>query len=763
MKGYRFLKREEELNIIHSNFYNKRILLLNANNRSGLTCFLKKICTNLCERKKLCFYIDGEEKRSFAEQVLFQVFSSVSYSDLEEKLKKHPKKDIIKAVIKMVLYPLDMIPVPSNIGSTIANILDCIEQTIDVDIDHISDYKYEKALHELFRSVNDEIYFIVDNPAQLSRESYNYISKIMVRFDIRMVIAFPKCTYEKKMEIISKFLPNAFSETKEIEKYFDRPDDSLIRALFDYYEKDFEDNYISFFEKYDRNIHVIMSFINGFDMNISRIREEELYILKIMMIIDSKISIDILLQIFRKKNLNYEECTNSQFNLFCNSLCQYGFINIHNLNILSLNKNFINELVIDISFVERQIIIQNCIEVFSNCDITEDHCKFAIENLSKDYSKRKYFILKLIRLQDMHSEIDSRYLDMIFAPEDKKELITLCSLYYNLHIFDAPYLRLQQYNQYKGDRQYDILIALVMERLHLDDYPQKIEELVNLSVNKEEQCLLLSVLFVAYLNTNNDNKRNEILCNESSRYYYKNYSDTKVFPYLLRNISYYITDIQESIKNFDYCLHTFKSSDPVNYNRTMSNFICYLMKYDENYMAKQILDSKMVEINKILTFNDSKYSYLNVNYGLYLMKYNRGNPEDYFKSIVYSSGTTETPYIYAQINLAIYILKSNPLRAMEILNILEYHIKKTTVIMTRQFYNINRCLVEYANGIKNYKLIDQLKGQTFRGDPNYMTKLYSIYKERFDNEVPYTLQDWYELYCPGYLFYRYFDIRMLFE
>ena len=761
MKEYKFLKREEELNIIHSNFYNKRILLLNANNRSGLTCFLKKICTNLYERKKTCFYIDGEEKRSFSEQVLFQLLSSVSFSELEERLKKRSKKEIMNAIIRLVLYPLDMIPLPSNIGSTIVNVLDCIEKSIDVDIEHINDYKFEKALHEIFRNINEEIYFIVDNPAQLSRESFNCISNIMTRFDIRMVIAFPKCTYEKKIEIISKFLPNAFSETKEIDKYFDRPDDLLIRALFDYYGKNFKDNYISFFEKYDRNIHVIMSFINGFDMNVSRIREEELYILKILIIIDSKIDLAILFQIFQKKNLSYEDYTIHQFELLCNSLSKYGFIHLENANIVSLNKNFINELVIDIPFVERQIIIQNCIDIFSTNNITEEHCKFAIENLSKDYSKRKYFILKLIKLQEKNSEIDSRYLDMIFAPENKEELLEICCLYYNMHIFDAPYLRLKQYNNYKGDRTYDILSALVMERLHLENYPQKIEELVKTSSNNEEECLLISVLFVAYLNTNNDTKRNDILYNPQSKYYYKNYFEAKNFPYLLRNISYYFTDMPEAIKNFDYCLNIFKCSDPVNYNRTMSNYICYLMKYDNNSIAKRILDSKMAEIRKILTFNDNKYSYLNVNYGLYLMKYTQENPENYFKSIVYSSGTTETPYLYAQINLAIYTLKFNPLKAMEILNALEYYINKTTVIMTKQFYTINRALVEYANGFKNYKLIDRLKNQTFRGDSDYMTGLYLIYKEKFDNGIPYSEHDWKKLHCPGYLFYRYFDVRIL--
>lgn len=762
MKEYKFLKREEELNIIHTNFYSKRILLLNANNKSGLTCFLKKICANLLDNNRVSFYIDGEEKKTLSEQVMFQVLSSVSNKDLEKKLKHFDKKEIIRAIIKSILYPLDMIPIPSNIGSTAVNILECFEQTIDVDLEHINDYKIEKAVHELMEKVDKEVYFIIDNPQHLSRESYSCISNLLRNFDIRMVIAFPKCSYEKKMEIISKFLPSTNFEAKELEKYFDRPDDELIRALFDYYEKDFDEKYINFFEKFDRNIHVIMSFINGFDMNVSKIHEEELYILKILMTLNSSIRIDMLYQIYILKNLKYQECSLDVFTERCRLLDQYGFINILNTNYIQLNNNFINELVIDFPFVERQIIVQNCIEVFlESKNLTEELCKFAIENLSKDYSKRKYFIFKLLELQEEYSSIDSRYLDMIFAPSNKRELFMICSFYYNLHIFDAPYLRLQQYSQYKNDRSYRILMALVKERLHIGDYPYEIELLIDSSQDEEEQCLLLSVLFVAYLNTNSDSKRNNILVNSEHPYYYKNYSSTKTYPYLLRNISYYILDIYEAIKNFVYCLNFFRSSDPVNYNRTMSNFICYLMKNDQNSYAKNMLENKMNEIKNILTFNDSKYSYLNVNFGLYLMKYNIGNPENYFMSIHYSSGTTETPYIYAQINLAIYVLKKDRFKSLEILDAVEYHVDKTTVPMTKQFYWINRCLVEYANGIKNYELIKKIREKPFRGDIKYVSSLYHNYKYRFDNNIKYQEEDWYELHCPGYLFYRYFDIRKL--
>lgn len=120
--------------------------------------------------------------------------------------------------------------------------------------------------------------------------------------------------------------------------------------------------------------------------------------------------------------------------------------------------------------------------------------------------------------------------------------------------------------------------------------------------------------------------------------------------------------VEEGIHNYSYCLLKFRNSDPVNYNRTLSNFIGYLMKQINKKPAKSILESKIEEVKSILEFNDQKYLYLNINYGIYLMLETNDDPTQYFESIQFNSGTTETPYIYARINQALYIAKMIPPR-----------------------------------------------------------------------------------------------------
>lgn len=57
--------------------------------------------------------------------------------------------------------------------------------------------------------------------------------------------------------------------------------------------------------------------------------------------------------------------------------------------------------------------------------------------------------------------------------------------------------------------------------------------------------------------------------------------------------------------------------------------------------------------------------------------------------VFHSTGTTETPYIYAQINLALYYEKVNPAMALYIMRDIQKLVEKTPVPRTKQFYNIN--------------------------------------------------------------------------
>lgn len=42
------------------------------------------------------------------------------------------------------------------------------------------------------------------------------------------------------------------------------------------------------------------------------------------------------------------------------------------------------------------------------------------------------------------------------------------------------------------------------------------------------------------------------------------------------------------------------------------------------------------------------------------MREDKGDPTKYFESILFESGTTETPHIYAKINQALYVAKKTP-------------------------------------------------------------------------------------------------------
>ncbi|MCL2477567.1 hypothetical protein [Candidatus Bathycorpusculum sp.] len=334
-------------------------------------------------------------------------------------------------------------------------------------------------------------------------------------------------------------------------------------------------------------------------------------------------------------------------------------------------------------------------------------------------------------------------------------------MYYDAHVYGISYNRMKRYERdCCDDRAYNVLCALFLERRHENNYVSLLENLVNSSQNIDEKCLLLSVLLVAYLNSDASDKYKCIVNNSDHEYYFEKYKNSNQYVYLLRNVSYYIADFNRANKYYDQCLNAFKNRDPVNYKRTISNYICYLMRHDVD-LSGRLLKNRMQEVEEIIKYMDDKYLYLNINYGLYLMKYNLGDPTEYFSSIAYSSETTETPFIYAQINLAAYTVKSNPEKALSIMNCIEYEVQKTTIPRTKQFYNINRCLIDYINGNYREDLIQEIRNSPLRGNHDYGEFLYTYYKKRFDQKIPYSEHDWDKLFLPGYLFYRYFEAELL--
>ena len=166
-------------------------------------------------------------------------------------------------------------------------------------------------------------------------------------------------------------------------------------------------------------------------------------------------------------------------------------------------------------------------------------------------------------------------------------------------------------------------------------------------------------------------------------------------------------------------------------------------------------------LQRILEYNDVAYAYLNNNYGIYLMRYTDDDPTAYFSSISYSAGTTETPYIYAQINLALYNARLNPRYALETMNVLEEHVKHTSVPRTKQFYHINRALVEFLNGIFPQVQLDEILAKPLRGNEEYAKSLYYQYSALQSNMPSLNEEQYKALSLPGYLFYRYFKAEKL--
>ena len=420
------------------------------------------------------------------------------------------------------------------------------------------------------------------------------------------------------------------------------------------------------------------------------------------------------------------------------------------------------ENINNITYAEKSKIITDTIAVMDYHieSLSIDLLKFAIDNLEHDYSHSKKYILALIRKQVPNSCIEFNYLDKLNFFEDINELMYVCGIYYNNGIYDKPFRLLQIHKNFARKFSYKITNALVCERLHINKYVEQLEILVETTKCREKKCLLLAVLFVAYLNSD-DSKKYLCIFDQLNKYYYKNYEDCENYLYLLRNISYYIDDVSVAVQNYEQCLYAFKLKDPVNYNRTVSNYLCYLMKHNFDNSAIAKLDAIAKETQEILEYNDEKYMYLNNNYGIYLMRYTCEDPSAYFSCIPYSTGTTETPYIYAQINLALYYEKVNPAMALYIMRDIQKLVEKTPVPRTKQFYNINLAMIEYSNGIFPQRLIEEIKNKPLRGNMLYAEQICTTYA--FMNENNMRLTDEYrDILClPGYLFYRYFDVKKL--
>ena len=486
-----------------------------------------------------------------------------------------------------------------------------------------------------------------------------------------------------------------------------------------------------------------------------------LTILKILLIVKTKLSIKLVLDILTNMQDAYELNPQCDFENTLKQIEEKNLI-IINDNDISLNKNIVTSSNIKIIQSDKLYITAYILNAFeSNINIlTIEQLKFAIDNLTRDYNKRKKYIFLLLKQEKNAHCIELKYLDMLLSC-NKSELFEACSMYYNMQIYDMPSTLLLQHKQFSQCRQYLILSSLLDERLHRENYGVKLKALIDSSKNSNEKCLLTAIYFTALFNENKSNLGIKILQDNENELYYEKFSNSKYYYYLLRNVSYYIDNIDEAKLNYELCLFNFENTDPVNYNRTMSNYVGYLLAHDCQ-KSREILESLISKIEGILQFNDTRYLYLNINYGIYLIKTGHSNPTKYFNAIIYEEGTTETPYIYSQINLSLYIAKTSPIKALMLLQkIYSAHIENSNVKPTKIYYYINRILVEYMNGKNNMNLLEYIKENPLRGNEKEANALYNEYKYRFENSIKYCEEDFDKLFLPGPIFYHGFDVDLL--
>ncbi|HHY28170.1 MAG TPA: hypothetical protein GX523_15760 [Desulfitobacterium dehalogenans] len=779
MTSFKFVCRENEIQEVISSLESNVLVVLRSQNNSGLSHFLKKIMQLLWKDKSACFYIDGESQSPLSDQIIGQVamFSkddSPTQNSASKLLRKTNKGDLVFSVVTSCLYALDVVPVFPSIGTIANSLITSIKETIDTDQEHLSDFKTEKAVAKfcelLIRKHIKNIYLLIDNSQKLKPDEYSFLSLLVERYQVRVLFAFNDSYFLNEAELFSK-LPCTNGQVthriSNVSNEFQRPDDKLIEALFRCYGKDFSSEIIVFFDRHERNIHVIMAYVLGVPMDITNIDDQMQYLLKILSVLDCPVPSSLLFKILRAENLRSMEHSDDIFQTLCNKAVELGLLRIdsqdeNQAQVFALNKRIFPEGALSINYIEKQKIIVDAIAIMDlEIDsLTAPMLEFAISNLEHDYTHCKRYIIALSRIQNRKNRLNLTNLDKLNYFEEAEELFYVCSLYYNRGIYDKPYRLLQTHRNFSRKPKYKIAQALISERLHIDSYVHKLENLFEITTDREKKCLLATVLFVAYLNSD-DSHKYKCFFQHTSKYYYKSFEVCKNYYYLLRNVTYYMEDTPTAISNYEKCLSFFKAKDPVNYNRTISNYICYLMRYDSNQHARKFLEPISEEVSKILEYNDPAYAYLNNNYGIYLMRYTHEDPSVYFSSIPYSAGTTETPYIYAQVNLALYYVRKNPRLALMTINSIENHVHRTPVPRTKQFYAINRALIEFANGIFPQNLLDDIINKPLRGDATFAQALYEQYLSNKESDNALSEEDFNAMSLPGYLFYRYFKAEML--
>ncbi|MCL2477568.1 hypothetical protein [Candidatus Bathycorpusculum sp.] len=400
MAGFDFVNRETELEGIKECLNSNSAVFLDSLGNSGLTHFLKKLYYDYCAENAYCFYIDGEQNRSLQEQMLYQIFEASKREDKSRKrMWQKPRKQMgknIKEVIKICAYGIDIIPCLPNIGDLVNSFINAIETTLDADEYHIKDYKIEQALTKLFKTIDKPIYVLIDRTDLLIKESYQFLATMLKDCNAKILFTFSNSDAEKEIKIVSQLSLGGIKHFKQ-ETVFDRPDKNMIVELFKHYEKALNDDLMKYICDRHRKIHIIMAKINGCDIYLSGIDEKKGYLLKILAVLNVPIEAKLLERIYEKHPVYALNFLHSEFEALLDELIQKKALCIKN------NEVELAEIVdycssIEISNLDRIIITNDIIATFLQAkeQLNISQLKFAIANTTKDYSKKKAFIMALL-------------------------------------------------------------------------------------------------------------------------------------------------------------------------------------------------------------------------------------------------------------------------------------------------------------------------------------------------------------------------------
>lgn len=144
------------------------------------------------------------------------------------------------------------------------------------------------------------------------------------------------------------------------------------------------------------------------------------------------------------------------------------------------------------------------------------------------------------------------------------------------------------------------------------------------------------------------------------------------------------------------------------------------------------------------------------------MNFTNQNPILYFNMVSEDETGSETPFIYSRINLTLYLAKVSSLEANKLFSQVKSLVDKSPVYQTKRFFEINQLLYFYMNDADISEYLDTLDTSPFRNDDYYVEELAFHYLQKIEDGQKYTDLDWKKLFCPGYLFYRYYDVKLLF-